>query len=574
MALTDEIRAACARVAARARHVRIVEAAIEPYARTLPAESPPAPDLEPARRPSSAPRSACTLERDQLRLRLVPDAAQARRAVRLPHGRGRRCGARGPWTAAELAGDRDAPRSPRVSGQDPEHELMALFARALRELGEHVTAEHGGSFLALARSGDGSAVRARRAARAAGRPGATSRPTTASAVPFFKRAQIAAADLAPAPASRPRDDLAALTLFADNLVPHVLRLDGVLEFDDRARRRGSTRERADRARLARGGRDPRLRAARGRAAGRRPRRDDRDGGRQRALAPRRRRRATRPCRATARARPPTERQAEVEPEVAERRRVPAAASIAARNAAAVASRSGARARRRAARRGTRAGPSRCSSSCEQAGALEVDRDVARRGARPSSPRRGVSEARASSPAASHAGHGCRRAGSRRSWRSPRRATASAPGRSRSARTTTRARARGRATKFWLRGHDQRRVLHRGRRVTTICRSGQPYGPYSAPARREVGADARGTVSRARRCGCAGAPDASRATPSTVGAHAAQPRPRRTSSRARAARWRTPPAAARPAPRPRRRAARAAARASPRPDTSTPRRAAK
>ena len=46
MDLPDDIRAACARVAGRARHVRIVEAAIAAYARTLPADSPPAPDLE------------------------------------------------------------------------------------------------------------------------------------------------------------------------------------------------------------------------------------------------------------------------------------------------------------------------------------------------------------------------------------------------------------------------------------------------------------------------------------------------------------------------------------------------
>ncbi len=45
--LTDDIRAASARVAAAAEHVRIAEDAIEPYAATLPAESPPAPDLEP-----------------------------------------------------------------------------------------------------------------------------------------------------------------------------------------------------------------------------------------------------------------------------------------------------------------------------------------------------------------------------------------------------------------------------------------------------------------------------------------------------------------------------------------------
>src|SRR5918997_6148866 len=45
MALPDEIRAACTRVAGAARHVRIVDAAIPAYALGLPAASPPAPDL-------------------------------------------------------------------------------------------------------------------------------------------------------------------------------------------------------------------------------------------------------------------------------------------------------------------------------------------------------------------------------------------------------------------------------------------------------------------------------------------------------------------------------------------------
>ena len=63
------------------------------------------------------------------------------------------------------------------------------------------------------------------------RRGTTSRPTGTARVPFFKRAQIAAADLALAGLA-PAEDLDRLTLFADNLVPHVLRLDGVLEFDD------------------------------------------------------------------------------------------------------------------------------------------------------------------------------------------------------------------------------------------------------------------------------------------------------------------------------------------------------
>ena len=54
-------------------------------------------------------------------------------------------------------------------------------------------------------------------------------------VHFYKRAQIAAADLerrlGPI-AGRPIfDDLPHLTAFADNLVPHVLRVDGVLRYD-------------------------------------------------------------------------------------------------------------------------------------------------------------------------------------------------------------------------------------------------------------------------------------------------------------------------------------------------------
>jgi len=49
-------------------------------------------------------------------------------------------------------------------------------------------------------------------------------------VPFYKRAQIAAADLHLGEVVE-FADLDRLTLFADNLVPHVLRLDGVLEFD-------------------------------------------------------------------------------------------------------------------------------------------------------------------------------------------------------------------------------------------------------------------------------------------------------------------------------------------------------
>ena len=46
-------------------------------------------------------------------------------------------------------------------------------------------------------------------------------------MPFLKRAQIAAADLCRAGVAE-FADLGELTMFADNLVPHVLRLDGIL----------------------------------------------------------------------------------------------------------------------------------------------------------------------------------------------------------------------------------------------------------------------------------------------------------------------------------------------------------
>ena len=49
---------------------------------------------------------------------------------------------------------------------------------------------------------------------------------------FFKRAQIAPANLALAGVAT-FDDLDRLTIFADNLVPHVLRCDGVLVYEAR-----------------------------------------------------------------------------------------------------------------------------------------------------------------------------------------------------------------------------------------------------------------------------------------------------------------------------------------------------
>jgi Potential Queuosine, Q, salvage protein family len=226
VALVDDIRAACARVAARARSVRIVEQAVEGYARTLPAESPPAPDLDGG---SLEERAAFSLTLNAVNfgsgwfptLRKPPGLS----GFRTVEAALRR---RGPWAADELTAI-SVGEVAETFGQDADHELMGLFARHLRELGERVSADHGGSFLALARSGDGSAVAL--AERLATWPTWRDVSPYDGDIPFFKRAQIAAADLALSGIA-PAGDLDRLTLFADNLVPHVLRLDGVLRFDD------------------------------------------------------------------------------------------------------------------------------------------------------------------------------------------------------------------------------------------------------------------------------------------------------------------------------------------------------
>jgi putative queuosine salvage protein len=223
VSLPDDVRSACARVASRARSVRVIDEAIAPYAETLSSVSPPAPDLDgtlEARAAFSLTLNAINFGSGWFPTLRKTDGMSGFRTVEA----GLR--AHGPWSADALAAMTPEEIAATV-GQDPAHELMGHFARHLRELGERAGAF--GSFLALARSGEGSAVRL---AEELG-----SWPTFRDVssydgfeVPLFKRAQIAAADLALAGIA-PADDLSALTIFADNLVPHVLRIDGVLEFD-------------------------------------------------------------------------------------------------------------------------------------------------------------------------------------------------------------------------------------------------------------------------------------------------------------------------------------------------------
>lgn len=131
-----------------------------------------------------------------------------------------------PQRCAEIFGQLPTP--------GPAFDLMALFSDALNQLGERVATTHGGRFTTLIESCDNSAAALvaeldqlpffRDVARYRGR-----------AVPLYKRAQITANDLALTFGGEGPgrfDDIDSLTMFPDNLVPHVLRVDGLLRFDD------------------------------------------------------------------------------------------------------------------------------------------------------------------------------------------------------------------------------------------------------------------------------------------------------------------------------------------------------
>jgi hypothetical protein len=123
----------------------------------------------------------------------------------------------GPWGVDDLRAMSTA-RLAGVLGQRADHELMSLYTQALRELGRFLGDR---SALDLIASAGGSADRLA-ATLAGGLAFYDDRG-------FFKRAQIVPNDLALAGVAA-FGDLDELTIFADNLVPHVLRCDGILVY--------------------------------------------------------------------------------------------------------------------------------------------------------------------------------------------------------------------------------------------------------------------------------------------------------------------------------------------------------
>jgi hypothetical protein len=230
-----ELRAACAHVADHAEHVRIERDRTAAYVATLPIDL--SDDVvDPEVHLTDGTREQ--LVAFWLTLDAINFGSGWFPTLRKAAGRSgyftiagalrERFAAHGAWPADALA-ELDARDIAAVLGQDPEHELMGLFARSLNDLGRHVAGEHGGQFAAVVADAGSSAVALVERLRGWDSFADTSR-YDGIAIPFLKRAQIAAADLARAGVAAFRD-VDRLTMFADNVVPHVLRLDGLLAFD-------------------------------------------------------------------------------------------------------------------------------------------------------------------------------------------------------------------------------------------------------------------------------------------------------------------------------------------------------
>ena len=244
----DRVRTSCAQVASVAQLVHIDDDALGRYAETFPVELIDAPFADPVHEPQGDPETTAAFV---IALDAVNFGSGWFPVLRKRSGMSGYhtvaaslqdlADSTGPLTSAQLRSFTSADAC-RVFDQDPGSaaaELMELFATAWHDLGALVDADYGGSFVSMVTAADHSA------ARLVGILDQLSFFHDVSEyrcddgevieVPLYKRAQIVAGDLDRAFCGTGPgrfDDLDRLTIYADNLVPHVLRLDGALRFDD------------------------------------------------------------------------------------------------------------------------------------------------------------------------------------------------------------------------------------------------------------------------------------------------------------------------------------------------------
>ena len=240
--LLEQVRAGCKAVAERAAHIQINYDLIPSYASSLLDAEPAVPEHDPATHylDQGDDTAAFFLTLDSINFG----------SGYFPHMK-KRPGLSGYFTVAGCLNDHFKKEGPlsaqeltrlnpqdcrRIFSQDSHNrhmgELMQLFATALNALGGYVQGDFDGSFSALIEAAGASAERLIQLL--------IQMPYfcdvelyDAVEVPFYKRAQLAAADLSLAFGGRGLgcfDDLQNLTIFADNLVPHVLRVDHILVY--------------------------------------------------------------------------------------------------------------------------------------------------------------------------------------------------------------------------------------------------------------------------------------------------------------------------------------------------------
>jgi hypothetical protein len=230
VSLPDEVRAACAWVAERARSVRINEEAIAEYAGGLPAPGSEEPSSFARDDPETAAAFAICMNAINFGSGWWPTIRKRpghSGYATMAAGVTERFEEAGPWSAEELR-TMDAETIAAVLGQNPEHPLMEQFSEALQDVGVHIAEEHDGRFLGPAKSA--ASIPELAGIFATWTAFADTSAYDGREVPFFKRAQLCAADLRRA-GTADLPSLDRLTAFADNLVPHVLRVDGILQLD-------------------------------------------------------------------------------------------------------------------------------------------------------------------------------------------------------------------------------------------------------------------------------------------------------------------------------------------------------
>ena len=243
LGILDRVRAAAREVAARASYVRIDESSIPAYVASLPIEQASSPKLDPRHHYLGDPREIVayilTLNAINFGSGYFPHLQKRPRLsgyFTIATCLKERFETQGAFRARELC--RLTPEDcARIFGQDltkaPIRELMGLFASAWNELGRHLLDRYEGDFVGLVNAADSSAERL--VELLAKMPHFQDIQTYNNVeVPFYKRAQLTAADLSIALGNQSFgffNDLPRLTIFADNLIPHVLRVDNILQYE-------------------------------------------------------------------------------------------------------------------------------------------------------------------------------------------------------------------------------------------------------------------------------------------------------------------------------------------------------